>query len=164
MLKDSFLIDSVNRYDIKGKSYIASLKKYYFSDLGLRNVRINFRQIEQTHSMENIIYNELKLRGFYVDVGVVTSLEKNTEGKYIRKQLEVDFVCNQGTFRYYIQSAFSLPDKEKQQQETRPFTKIEDSFKKIIVTHDMIPKFYNEEGVLMVNIYDFLLNESIFNE
>ena len=163
-LNDSFLIDSVNRYDIKGKSYIASLKKYYFSDLGLRNARINFRQIEQTHSMENIIYNELKFRGLNVDVGVITSLEKNSEGKYIRKQLEVDFVCNQGTLRYYIQSAFSLPDKEKQLQETRPFTKIEDSFKKIIVTHDMIPKFYNEEGILTVNIYDFLLDESIFNE
>ena len=130
----------------------------------LRNACINFRQIEQTHSMENIIYNELKIRGFNVDVGVVTSLQKNAEGKYIRKQLEVDFVCNQGTRRYYIQSAFSLPNVEKQKQETRPFKKIEDSFKKIIVTHDMIPKFYSEDGVLTVNIYDFLLDESILNE
>ena len=162
--EDSFLIYSANRYDIKGKSYIASLKKYYFSDLGLRNACINFRQIEQTHSMENIIYNELKIRGFNVDVGIVTSLQKNAEGKYIRKQLEVDFVCNQGTHRYYIQSAFSLPNAEKQKQETRLFKKIEDSFKKIIVTHDMIPKFYNEDGVLTVNIYDFLLDESILNE
>lgn len=162
--EDSFLIDSANRYDIKGKAYIASLKKYYFSDLGLRNVRINFRQIEQTHCMENIIYNELKIRGYNVDVGVVTILEKNGDGKYIRKQLEVDFVCNQGTHRYYIQSAFSLPDIEKQKQETRPFKKIEDSFKKIIVTHDIVPKHYNDDGILTVNIYDFLLDESILNE
>ena len=163
-LSDSFLIDAANRYDIKGKSYIASLKKYYFSDLGLRNARINFRQLEQTHSMENVIYNELKIRGYNVDVGVVTVLEKNKDGKYIRKQVEVDFVCNQGSRRYYIQSAFSLPDSEKQMQETRPFKKIEDSFKKIVVTHDMVPRHFDDDGVLTVNIYDFLLDESILNE
>lgn len=163
-LEDSFLVDATSRYDIKGKSYISSQKKYYFSDLGLRNARINFRQIEQTHSMENIIYNELKMRGYNVDIGLVTVLEKNVEGKYIRKQLEVDFVCNQGSKRYYIQSAFSMPDLEKQRQETRPFRNIEDSFKKIIVTHDMVPKHYDDDGVLVVNIYDFLLDESIIGE
>lgn len=163
-LEDSFLVDATSRYDIKGKSYISSQKKYYFSDLGLRNARINFRQIEQTHSMENVIYNELKMRGYNVDIGLVTVLEKNVEGKYIRKQLEVDFVCNQGSKRYYIQSAFSVPDLEKQRQETRPFRNIEDSFKKIIVTHDMVPKHYDDDGVLVVNIYDFLLDESIIGE
>ena len=163
-LEDSFLVDATSRYDIKGKSYISSQKKYYFSDLGLRNARINFRQIEQTHSMENVIYNELKMRGYNVDIGLVTVLEKNVEGKYIRKQLEVDFVCNQGSKRYYIQSAFSVPDLEKQRQETRPFRNIEDSFKKVIVTHDMVPKHYDDDGVLVVNIYDFLLDESIIGE
>ena len=163
-LEDSFLIDAANRYDIKGKSYIASLKKYYFSDIGLRNARINFRQLEPTHSLENIIYNELKIRGYNVDIGVVTVLEKNKEGKYIRKQIEVDFVCNQGSRRYYIQSAFSLPDSEKLMQETRPFKKIEDSFKKIVVTHDIVPKHYDDDGVLTVNIYEFLLDETILNE
>ena len=163
-LEDSFLVDAISRYDIKGKSYISSQKKYYFSDLGLRNARINFRQIEQTHSMENVIYNELKMRGYNVDIGLVTVLEKNVEGKYIRKQLEVDFVCNQGSKRYYIQSAFSVPDLEKHRQETRPFRNIEDSFKKVIVTHDMVPKHYDDDGVLVVNIYDFLLDESIIGE
>ena len=163
-LEDSFLVDATCRYDIKGKSYISSQKKYYFSDLGLRNARINFRQIEQTHSMENVIYNELKMRGYNVDIGLVTVLERNVEGKYIRKQLEVDFVCNQGSKRYYIQSAFSMPDLEKQRQETRPFRNIEDSFKKVIVTHDMVPKHYDDDGVLVVNIYDFLLDESIIGE
>ena len=163
-LEDSFLVDATSRYDIKGKSYISSQKKYYFSDLGLRSARINFRQIEQTHSMENVIYNELKMRGYNVDIGLVTVLEKNVEGKYIRKQLEVDFVCNQGSKRYYIQSAFSVPDLEKQRQETRPFRNIEDSFKKVIVTHDMVPKHYDDDGVLVVNIYDFLLDESIIGE
>lgn len=158
-LEDSFLIEAAQRYDIKGKSYIATPKKYYFSDLGLRNARINFRQFEQTHTMENVIYNELKMRGFNVDVGVVPVTERNEEGKAVRKQLEVDFVCNLGSKRYYIQSAYSIPDADKKAQEIRPFKKIEDSFKKIVVTRDIVAPTYDENGVLTVNIYDFLLNE-----
>ena len=161
ILEDSFLVDSAKRYDIKGREYIETPQKYYFSDLGLRNVRINFRQFEQTHCMENVVYNELKMRGYNVDVGVVTIVEKNQAGNNTRKQLEVDFVCNLGSQRIYIQSAFSLPDIEKIRQETRPFKKIEDSFKKIVVTHDMVPAHYNDDGVLTVNIYDFLLDETV---
>ncbi len=155
--EDSFLIESVQRYDIKGKAYIETPKKYYFSDLGLRNARINFRQIEQTHSMENVIYNELRMRGYNVDVGIVPIAEKDKNGKVIRKSLEVDFVCNLGDTRYYIQSAYSLPDGEKRNQEIRPFRKIDDSFKKVVVTKDIIPPQYDEYGILTVNIYDFLL-------
>lgn len=156
--KDSFLIESAQRYDIKGKAYIETPKKYYFSDLGLRNARINFRQFEQTHSMENVIYNELRMRGYSVDVGVVPIAEKDAEGKVIRKQLEVDFVCNMGSLRYYIQSAFSLPDEAKRTQEIRPFRKIDDSFKKIIITKDIVSPYYDEYGILTVNVYDFLLD------
>lgn len=155
--EDSFLIESAQRYDIKGKAYIETPQKYYFSDLGLRNARINFRQFEQTHAMENVIYNELRMRGYSVDVGVVTIAE-NKGGKVIRKQLEVDFVCNLGSARYYIQSAYSLPDEEKLLQETKPFRKIDDSFKKILVTKDIVPKHYDEHGILTLNIYDFLLD------
>lgn len=156
--EDSFLIESAQRYDIKGKSYIETPKKYYFSDLGLRNARINFRQFEQTHSMENVIYNELRMRGHSVDVGVVPIAEKDRNGKVTRKQLEVDFVCNLGSSRYYIQSAYTLPDEAKRTQEVRPFRKIDDSFKKIIITRDMVPMQYDEYGILTVNIYDFLLD------
>ena len=155
--EDSFLIESAQRYDIRGKAYIETPKKYYFSDLGLRNARINFRQFEQTHSMENVIYNELRMRGYRVDVGVVPIAEKDKNGKVIRKALEVDFVCNMGNARYYIQSAYSLPDEEKRVQETRPLRKIDDSFKKIIVTKDVVPAQYDEQGILTVNVYDFLL-------
>ena len=156
--EDSFLIESAQRYDIKGKSYIETPKKYYFSDLGLRNARINFRQFEQTHSMENVIYNELRMRGYSVDVGVVPIAEKDRNGKVTRKQLEVDFVCNLGSSRYYIQSVYTLPDEAKRTQEVRPFRKIDDSFKKIIITRDMVPMQYDEYGILTVNIYDFLLD------
>ena len=156
--EDSFLIDSAERYDIKGRSYIETPKKYYFSDLGLRNARINFRQFEQTHSMENVIYNELRMRGYSVDVGVVTIAVKDKNGKVARKQLEVDFVCNLGSARYYIQSVYSLPTEEKLMQEIRPFRKIDDSFKKIVVTKDIVPAHYDEHGILTMNIYDFLLN------
>lgn len=155
--EDSFLIESSHRYDIKGKSYIGTPMKYYFSDLGLRNARINFRQFEQTHSMENVIYNELRMRGYNVDVGVVSVAERNEERKVIRKQLEVDFVCNLGSSRYYIQSAYSLPDEIKRAQEIKPFTRINDSFKKIVVTKDIVPTHYDENGILTINIYDFLL-------
>lgn len=156
--EDSFLIEPAQRYDIKGKAYIETPKKYYFSDLGLRNARINFRQFEQTHSMENVIYNELRMRGYSVDVGVVPVAEKDRNGKVTRKQLEVDFVCNLGSSRYYIQSAYTLPDEAKRTQEVRPFRKIDDSFKKIIITRDMVPTQYDEYGILTINIYDFLLD------
>lgn len=163
-LEDAFLIDSVKRYDIRGKSYIETPLKYYFTDLGLRNIRINFRQFEQTHIMENVIYNELVMRGFAVDVGIIPFDERNEEGKVIHKQLEVDFVCNLGSKRYYIQSAFSIPTEEKQNQETRPLRKIDDSFKKVIITKDMVPASYDENGIFTVNIYDFLLNRNILEK
>jgi len=159
--EDSFLIESAQRYDIKGKAYIETPKKYYFSDLGLRNARINFRQFEPTHSMENVIYNELRMRGFNVDVGVIATSEKNQEGKVVRKQLEVDFVCNLGSSRYYIQSAYSLPDDAKRTQEIRPFRKIDDSFKKIVITRDIVQPYYDDYGILTVSIYDFLLDPEI---
>lgn len=161
--EDSFLIESALRYDIKGKSYIETPKKYYFSDLGLRNARINFRQFEPTHSMENVIYNELKMRGYNVDVGVIATTEKNHEGKVVRKQLEVDFVCNLDSSRYYIQSAYSLPDETKRTQEVRPFRKIDDSFKKIVITKDFVHPYYDDYGILTVNIYDFLLDPEIIH-
>lgn len=161
--EDSFLIESAQRYDIKGKAYIETPKKYYFSDLGLRNARINFRQFEQTHSMENAIYNELRMRGFHVDVGVVPIAEKDKEGKVTRRQLEVDFVCNLGSSRYYIQSAYSLPDEDKRGQEIRPFRKIDDSFKKMVITRDFVQPFYDEYGILTINIYDFLLEPQILD-
>ncbi len=156
--EDSFLIGSAQRYDIKGRAYIETPKKYYFSDLGLRNARINFRQFEQMHAMENVIYNELCMRGYRVDVGVVPITEKAKDGKTSRKQLEVDFVCNLGSARYYIQSAYSIPDEEKRMQEIRPFRKIDDSFKKIVITKDIVPAHYDEHGILTLNIYDFLLD------
>ncbi len=159
--ENSFLVESAQRYDIKGRSYIATPKKYYFSDLGLRNARINFRQFEPTHSMENVIYNELKMRGYSVDVGVVQFAERDEAGKVVHKQLEVDFVCNIGAVRYYIQSAYSVPSQEKREQEIRPFRKIDDSFKKIIVTKDIVPRSYDEFGIMTVSIYDFLLDPSI---
>ena len=157
-LEDAFLLEAAMRYDIKGKLYIETPRKYYFSDLGLRNVRINFRQLEPTHSMENVIYNELRMRGYNVDVGVVPIVEVNKEGKQQRRQLEIDFVCNKGASRYYIQSAYSLPDEEKRMQETRPFGKIKDAFKRIVITGDMIPVHYDENGIMLINIYDFLLD------
>lgn len=156
--EDSFLIESAQRYDIKGKAYIETPKKYYFSDLGLRNARINFRQFEQTHSMENIIYNELRMRGYGVDVGIVPIVEKDRKGKVTRKQIEVDFVCNLASARYYIQSAYAIPDEAKRMEEIRPFRKIDDSFKKIIVTKDIVKPYYDEYGILTLSIYDFLLD------
>ena len=157
-LEDSFLIEPADRYDIKGKAYIETPRKYYFSDLGLRNARINFRQFEETHSMENVIYNELRMRGYSVDVGVVPVAEREQDGNVRRKQLEVDFVCNLGSSRYYIQSAYSLPDEAKRDLEIRPFRKIDDSFRKMIVTKDIVQPFYDDYGILTVSIYDFLLD------
>ncbi len=157
-LCDSFLIVSAIRYDIKGKKYIDTPSKYYFTDLGLRNARLNFRQVEETHAMENIIFNELKVRGFNVDVGVVIANEVDKTGKKIRKQLEIDFVCNKGSRRYYIQSAFAMPDERKMLQEQRPLISAGDGFKKIIITKDALAPLYNENGILVMSIFDFLLN------
>ncbi len=159
-LCDSFLIDSAIRYDIKGRKYIDTPMKYYFTDMGLRNARLNFRQIEETHSMENIIFNELKMRGFNVDVGVVTQHVTNEKGDSIRKQLEIDFVCNKGSKRYYIQSAYAIPDQAKMEQEQRSLMLTGDFFKRLIITKDTPAPYYNESGVLIMNIYDFLLDEN----
>lgn len=158
-LCDSFLLDSAVRYDVKGKKYIDTPLKYYFTDLGLRNARLNFRQLEETHTMENVIFNELKIRGFNVDVGVITQYGTNEKGNGIRRQLEIDFVCNQGSKRYYIQSAYALPTEEKMEQEQRSLMLTGDFFKKIIITKDTPAPYYNESGVLIMSIYDFLLNE-----
>ena len=160
-LEDSFLVEAAVRYDIKGKAYIETPKKFYFSDLGLRNARINFRQFEQTHSMENVIYNELRMRGYSVDVGIVPVAEKDAYGNVKRKQLEVDFVCNLGSTRCYIQSAYALPDEAKRMQEIRPFRRIDDSFKKVVVTKDLVVPFYDDYGILTVSIYDFLLKPDL---
>ena len=162
-IKDSFLIDEVRQYDIKGKKYINSPKKYYFSDLGLRNARINFRQLQQTHSMENIIFNELKLRGFNVDIGIINQRAKDKNNQNIRQRLEVNFIANKCSNKIYIQSAFSIPSLEKEQQEQRPLIKINDSFKKVIITSGFISKHYNEQGILIMNIYDFLLDPNSLN-
>lgn len=162
-LCDSFLIDSAIRYDVKGRKYIDTPVKYYFTDMGLRNARLNFRQIEETHSMENIIFNELKMRGFNVDVGVIMQYETNEKGSNIRKQLEIDFVCNQGSKRYYIQSAYAIPDQAKMEQEQRSLMLTGDFFKRMIITKDTPAPYYNESGVLIMNVYDFLLNENSLN-
>lgn len=158
MLQDAFLIEKSVRYDIKGRKYIDTPAKYYFSDLGLRNARINFRQYEETHLMENLIYNELRLRGMSVDVGVVVKNAKDANGVSVRKQLEVDFVCNQGSQRYYIQSALRLPDEEKREQEVRSLKSINDSFKKFVITEDLISRYQDHEGITYMNIYEFLLD------
>ena len=157
-LEDAFLIEEANRYDIKRKSYIGTPMKYYFMDMGLRNSRIHYRQLEVTHSMENVIYNELRMRGFHVDVGNLTVIEKGKDAKPIKKQLEVDFICNKGSKKYYIQSAYMLETEAKMAQEIRPFLKINDSFKKIVITSDIPKPFYNDQGILIMNVYDFLLN------
>ena len=159
-LCDSFLIDSAIRYDVKGKKYIDTPVKYYFTDMGLRNARLNFRQMEETHSMENIIFNELKIRGFNVDVGVIVKYDTNDKGNSVRKQLEIDFVCNKGSKRYYIQSAYAIPDQAKMEQEQRPLMLTGDFFKRIIITKDTPAPYYNESGVLIMSVYDFLLNEN----
>ena len=162
-LCDSFLIDSAIRYDVKGKKYIDTPVKYYFTDMGLRNARLNFRQIEETHSMENIIFNELKMRGFNVDVGVIMQYDTNEKGASIRKQLEIDFVCNQGSKRYYIQSAYAIPDQAKMEQEQRSLMLTGDFFKRMIITKDTPAPYYNESGVLIMSVYDFLLDENSLN-
>ena len=158
ILQDVFLVEKSVRYDIKGRKYIDTPSKYYFSDLGLRNARLNFRQYEETHLMENLIYNELRLRGMSVDVGVVVKHEKDANGVSVRKQYEVDFVCNQGSQRYYIQSALHLPSEEKREQEVRSLKGINDSFKKFVITDDLISRYQDDDGITYMNIYEFLLN------
>lgn len=159
-LKDSFIINEANRYDVKGRKYIGTPLKYYFEDVGLRNARLGFRQTEETHLMENIIYNELRIRGFQVDVGVVQKRTRNADNKQEKKQLEIDFIANLGSKRYYIQSAFSLPDAEKARQEKASLLCINDSFKKIIIVKDVMNIQRDEKGITTMGIYDFLLNEN----
>lgn len=157
---DSFLMSKASRYDIKGKRYIESSYKYYFTDLGLRNVRLNFRQVEYTHLLENVIYNELIARGFSVDVGVVARRSRNENGDDVRQYLEIDFVCNQGSKRYYIQSAYRMIDEEKVKQEENSLRNIDDSFKKIIILGEYTPVLHNESGITIISIYDFLLKDN----
>lgn len=161
MLEDSFLITRCVRYDIKGRKYIDTPQKYYFEDLGLRNARIGFRQVEETHLMENLIYNELRIRGYLVNVGVVPTRVKDADGAYRRSQLEVEFVCNRGSERVYVQSAYRLPTEEKRKQEMASLLKIDDSFRKIIITEDLIKRHMDENGVEWVNVYDFLKSEEL---
>lgn len=159
-IEDAFLIEKSLRYDIKGKKYFDTNFKYYFVDMGLRNACLNFRQFEQTHIMENIIYNELCVRGFAVDVGVVAVTRANAAGKRSRAQLEVDFVCNLASRRYYIQSAYRIDSDEKMAQEQASFSHINDSFKRIVILGEHTPSYHNDKGVLFISIYDFLLNDN----
>lgn len=159
-LEDAFLISKASRYDIKGKRYISTPYKYYFTDMGLRNARLNFRQIEETHIMENIIYNELILRGYNVDVGVVEIRERDANGKEIKKQVEVDFVVNQGSERFYIQSVYALPSPEKIEQEVRPFLNINDAFKRIVIVKEDILLRRNDMGIVTMGLREFLVNNN----
>jgi hypothetical protein len=158
-LEDSFLIEKAQRFDVKGRKYIGSPVKYYFEDMGLRNARLGFRQIEETHIMENIIYNELRTRGYSVDVGSVEKAVRE-DGKVVRKNLEVDFVANLGSKRTYIQSALHLSDSQKESQEKRPLIEIPDSFEKIVLVRDVVKPTYDNHGILTMSIYDFLLTET----
>lgn len=159
-LEESFLINEANRYDVKGRKYIGTPLKYYFEDIGLRNAKLEFRQIEETHLMENIVYNELRARGFVVDVGMVETKEKNKSGNFEKKRLEVDFIANKGSFKYYIQSAYSLPSDSKIRQEKSSLLNINDSFKKIIIVKDVIKPQRDENGIVSISLYDFLLDEN----
>lgn len=155
---DAFVLKKVARYDIKGRKYIGAQQKYFYSDVGLRNARLNFRQQEENHIMENIIYNELTARGFSVDVGVIETVIVNTEGKRQHSLLEVDFVCHRGHARYYIQSALTVAEESKRQQETNSLIKIKDSFVKIVVVRDYIVRWRDNAGILYIGVEDFLLN------
>lgn len=159
-LEDAFIINKANRYNVKGRKYIGTPLKYYFEDVGLRNARLGFRQVEETHLMENIIYNELRSRGYSVDVGVVEKRGTDKNGKEYKKQLEIDFVANLGSKRYYIQSAFSMPTEEKRIQEKASLVNVNDSFKKIIVVKDVVNVTRDEDGITTMSIYDFLLKEN----
>lgn len=157
-LCDAFLLEQTLRYDIKGRKYISTPYKYYFTDMGLRNARLNFRQLEETHLMENAVYNELCMRGYSVDVGVVEINERQEDGKYVRKQIEIDFVCNRADERVYVQSAFSIPTTEKRLQEERPLRNVGDGFRKVIVTKDNVVRHHDENGVLIMGLQEFLMD------
>lgn len=159
-LEDAFLIHKAYRYNVKGRKYIGTPLKYYFEDVGLRNARLGFRQVEEAHLMENIIYNELRSRGYSVDVGVVEKRERDERGKEIKKQLEIDFIANLGSNRYYIQSAFSMPTEQKRIQEKASLVNVKDSFKKIILVKDVMKVSHDEDGIVTMSVYDFLLNEN----
>lgn len=162
ILEDTFLIKKTNRYDIKGRKYINTPSKYYFVDMGLRNARLNFRQLEDTHMMENIIYNELIQRGYNVDIGVVEVSEKNENGNYVRKSLEIDFVANMTNDKIYIQSAYHLPNSDKVRQEKRPFLNVDDSFRKFIIVRDNIDVRKDDYGITTIGLKHFLLNDNPF--
>jgi predicted AAA+ superfamily ATPase len=159
-IQDAFLIEKSTRYDIKGKKYIDTPAKYYFEDLGLRNARLNFRQTESTHLMENLLYNELRTRSLLVDVGQIVVNVKNENGVSQRKHLEVDFVCNRGFKRYYIQSALALPTQEKIDKEFNSLLRINDSFQKMVIVGGLTPTYQNDNGIIVMNIFDFLMNEN----
>lgn len=163
-LEEAFLIEKSKRFDIKGKKYIETPSKYYFTDMGIRNSLINYRQIEKTHIMENIIYTELRRRGFNVDVGVVEKRDTVKDGKREYMQLEIDFIVNKGNERYYIQSAYSIEDNSKRVQETKSLLNVEDSFKKIVIVYDHFIKWKDEDGIIYISMYDFLLNERSLEE
>ena len=163
-LSDAFLISEAMRYDIKGKRYISAPLKYFFTDMGIRNARLNFRQLEESHAMENILYIDLIRRGFNVDVGIVTQNLKSSQGESMRKQFEVDFVCNQGYRRYYIQSALRMPDEDKLRQEQASLLQIGDGFKKIIICKDGCRTHYTDQGILILNLFDFLMHEDSLKE
>lgn len=160
---DAFLVEKALRFDVKGKKYINTLSKYYFTDIGLRNALLGFRQNEPSHIMENIIFNTLLMQGYLVDVGVVEQVEKNDDGRSVRRQFEVDFVINDADKRYYIQSAYAIPDDEKMRQETNSFRHIPDGFKRIIIVRDDIIPYHNEDGILILGLLDFLIDPTIIN-
>ncbi len=159
-LKDAFIINEANRYDIKGRKYIGTPLKYYYEDIGLRNARLGFRQVEETHLMENVVYNELLSRGYAVDVGVVETRKRNSEGKQEKRKLEIDFVANMGSQRYYIQSAFQIPDQDKEKQEKESLNNVDDSFKKIVLVRDVVKISRDEKGIVTMSIYDFLMDKN----
>ena len=163
-LEESFLIEKPKRFDIKGKKYIETPSKYYFVDIGIRNSLINFRQIEKTHIMENIIYTELRRRGFNVDVGIVEKRKIDENGKKDYKQLEIDFVVNKGSDKYYIQSAYSIEDNNKREQESQSLLNVSDNFKKMVIVYDSFIKWQDDNGIIYISIYDFLLNENSLKE
>lgn len=162
-LQNAFIVEKATRYDVKGKKYINSLNKYYFTDTGIRNVLLDFRQLEETHIMENVIYNELKIRGYSVDVGAVEKRTTAADGKRVRQYFEVDFVANSGSQRIYIQSAFKIPTEEKMKQESASLLNIDDSFKKIIIVKDIIKPYRNDAGIMIMGLFDFLLDPDSLN-
>ena len=162
-MKDAFIINEANRYDIKGRKYIGANSKYYYTDIGIRNAKLNFRQYEPTHIMENIIYNQLIMLGYSVDVGILEINEK-VDGVFKRKQLEVDFVVNKGNLKYYIKSAYQMLSKEKQTQEKKSLININDSFKKIIIINDIFRAHYDDNGFLLISLKEFLLDLDALNK